>query len=219
MELLTCFCRLCWEHISQIVSFSTPVILLIWFCYSQYQLYLKNYCSEIAGIYAGFPKLDEKIKDGNRKHTGLILKICDVDSKGYFRGEFSYGKIAINDQFKISPLLSGKHVFFGKLNYCFHFDKKRHPLKVKENRAYIGKLYIIDRLDFQFETKKMDQYIQMEYSITHYRELKSMKFSILVNHRKESSELPNDFILYKSIGLTNEPLQWAQRIIKESYNA
>ena len=219
MEILSCFYRLYWEHINQVVGIGTPIILLTWFCYSQYQLYFMNYCSEIAGRYAGFPELDNKYRNGHRIQTGLILNICDVDSKGYFRGEFSYGKTTYNNQFEITPLQIGVHVFLGKLNYIFYWDKKRHTLKVEENRVYFGKLYIIDRLDFQFEKIKMDQYLQMEYSITHYRELKAMKFSLLKNYRKESDQLPNDFILYKSIGLTTEPLQGAQEIINESSNA
>ena len=177
MELLTCFNRLCWEHINHIVGIGTPVILLIWFCYSQYQLHLKNYCNEIAGIYAGFPELEKKFRDGHRIQSGLILNICDVDSKGYFRGEFSYGEMTYNNQFEITPLRIGVYVFLGKLNYFFYWDKNRHPLKVEENRVYYGKLYIIDRLDFQFEKIKMDQYIQMEFSITHFRELKAIKKS------------------------------------------
>jgi hypothetical protein len=222
MELLLCFHNSSLEQLGQVIGIGTPIILLFWFLYTQYQSYTRNYFREIEGIYAGFTESGRNLPGIKGINAGIIMYIRDVDNKGFFKGEFEFGEMTLTIQNKIPierPLSAGIHTFLGKLNYKFYKDKSRHPLRVEENRVYTGRLYIIDRLDFQFETIKMEQYLQMEYDIIHFRELKALKFTLVNIHKETAQKLPKQFTLYKSGGFAFEPLKGVQDVIFKSFNA
>jgi hypothetical protein len=204
------------ERISQFFSLAVPFILLVWFCYTQYQNYLKSYCKEIEGVYAGFVSSSRNLTDTKGLNGGIIMYIRDVDNKGFFNGEFRYRetKLTIQNSIPKTELLTdGLHTFLGKMNFRFYFDKIRHPLKPMENRSYKGKLYVIVRLDFQFETNKMEDYLLSEYDIIHLREMKVLKFTLKQTKRDLAQKLPNSFTLFKSRGFTFEPLSGVKDII------
>ncbi len=54
--MIICIFIVEFEKIGILISILTPMILLIWFYYSQKQTLSKNYYREINGIYAGFTK-------------------------------------------------------------------------------------------------------------------------------------------------------------------
>ena len=86
------------ESLSQIFSLATPIILFIWFCYTQHQRYLANYCKELEGIYAGFVNTSRNTPDLKGLQAGIIMNIRDVDNKGFFKGEIEYGEVNLTIQ-------------------------------------------------------------------------------------------------------------------------
>lgn len=196
------------EQVSATISIATPVILLIWFYYSQKQILSKNYYNEIDGIYAGFTDAIGNPHHNGRIYGGIIMNVRDIDNKGFFKGEFDFGETEMTTQNEIPiaiNLKDGIFTFLGKLNYQFYLNKTRHPFKPKENRTYIGKLYIVDRLDFSFGGYKIEDYLSAEYKIIHYREMQTMKFTLSKVYKNDRPELPKSFVLYKSAGFDFEP--------------
>jgi hypothetical protein len=194
------------EQISAAISIATPIILLIWFYYSQKQTLSKNYYSEIDGIYAGFTAPINKAPTNGTIYGGIIMNIRDIDNKGYFKGEFDFGEIeSIGNRHNDRSLIDGTHFFYGKVNFTPYRDKTRHPFKPKKNRTYRGKLYIVDRLDFSFDNYKIEDYLCSEYDIIHYREMQTLKFTLNKVYKKKYPSIPPSFILYKSAGFNFEP--------------
>jgi len=192
------------------------MILLIWFYYSQKQILSKNYYREINGIYAGFTKPIYKSLNDSGVNSGIIMNIRDIDNQGYFKGEFDFGETEIKNQDNrvvYNNKIDGIHTFFGELRYKINRDKKRHPFKPKENRIYSGKLYIVDRLDFQFEKYKIEDYLSAEYSIIHYREMQTIIFTLIKKYKKKRLNLPETFTLYKSVGFNFEPYKSLKTIV------
>ncbi|WP_448633242.1 hypothetical protein [Pedobacter panaciterrae] len=136
--------------------------------------------------------------------AGLILNIRDTDENGHFKGEFDYAER--NEQGTSSQILIRSiNTFMGKMEFEMYTDKNRNPFDLKDNRVYKGKMFIVDRLDYEFENYRIDDYMRAEYEITHYRELQVMKFKLLKTRASESIELPSIFTLYRKIGFSSDP--------------
>jgi hypothetical protein len=136
------------------------------------------------------------------------MDVLDVDSNGFFRGEFRYGENLTTSQsntVQFQQLVEGVHTFLGKLNHKFSFPIRRHPYKPSKNRIYLGKLYIVHRLDFLYEQYKFEDYVKCEYDIIHYRDMKALKFTICAKYDNAELTLPRMFSLDKHFGLTFEP--------------
>lgn len=209
------------EYSSQIFGFATPVILFFWFCYTQYQRYLRDYCKEIVGVYAGFVQSSRNVPDKKGLQAGIIMYIRDIDNKGFFRGEIEYGetKLTFQNPIPISrPISAGNHKFLGKLDYKFYWDKVRNPLKPEQNRVYKGRLYVIVRFDFLFETQKIEEFQKAVYKIVYYREMKVLKFTLIESFKESGQKLPEEFMLYKSGGFAFEPLEGVTDIVFNPLN-
>jgi len=211
----------CFDFICQIFSIITPCFLFFWFLYSQIQLYIKNYCKEISGVYAGFVNQDEDTTEGSKLQRAIKMSIRNINDKGYFLGDLEYGekelKLANNIEEFFDFSWNGIFSFVGKLDYKFYWNKTRHPLDLSENRKYIGKLFIFSRLDLPFEISKMDLFLDAEYDAFHYREMKVLKFSLKKRYKETAVKmLPREFILYKSSGYIFEPLQLVDEFVFKS---
>ncbi len=206
MTTILCLASITLGQISNAISIATPIILLVWFYYSQKQTHSKNYFTEIDGIYAGFTDPINKAIANGTIYSGIIMNIRDIDDKGYFKGEFDFGESeSVGGRRSDRPLIDGIHSFYGKLNFTPYRDKTRHPFKPKKNRIYHGNLYIVDRLDFSFDNYKIEDYLCSEYNIIHYREMQTLKFKLSKVYKKEYPKIPHSFILYKSAGFDFEP--------------
>ncbi len=188
------------EQISAVVGIITPFVLLFWFRYIRKQ----NFNNEFLGIYAGYMDIESAPENKGTIESGLIMNIRDVLSSGFFRGEFDYRK-NIATRYEDTLYQDGIYTFYGKINYRLYFPKPRHALKHKENRIYKGRVTIVMRLDFQFETQDIQDFSQEEYDFIFYRELRALKFSLSKASKNHSNQIPNKFILNKSLGLNFEP--------------
>lgn len=195
------------EDVGNIIGVFTPFILLIWFYYSQKRILSKSYFDQIDGIYAGYTTPTVKI-EGKFIKAGLIFNIRDTDDSGYFKGELDYAELehgTTNQEYHSNKVIEAIYTLFGKMEFKIYNDKIRHPFKPEENRVYKGTLTIVDRLDFQFEDYKIENYVSAEYLIEHYREMQTMKFTLIKKHRPDFVHLPDTFTLYKSMGFEFEP--------------
>lgn len=107
------------------------------------------------------------------------MNIRETDDKGYFKGEFDFAETfteTAGNKVGFRNIRDGIFTFMGEMKFEIYIDKKRHLFKSKENRVYKGKLYIVDRLDFQFENYSFEDYLSAEYEIKHYRESRSLNF-------------------------------------------
>jgi len=195
------------DDISNIIGVSTPFILLVWFYYSQKRLWSTSYFDTIDGIYAAYtaPTITA---DGKFVKAGVIFNIRDTDDSGYFKGELDYAELkhwTINGEYHCEKVIEAHYTFLGQFEFELYADKTRHPFRPKENRTYSGTLTIVDRLDFQFEDYKIEDYVSAEYDIVHYREMQTMKFTLIKKYRPEFALLPDTFTLYKSMGFGFEP--------------
>ncbi len=196
------------EQISGIISIATPIILFLWFYYSQRQTLSKNYFEQIDGIYAGFTEPLSYSSNGKRIYGGIIMNIRDTDDKGYFKGDFDFAESYTDfdgNRIMGTKVRDGIHTFLGKIDFTIYRDKSRHPFRPDENRIYKGTLYIVDRLDFAFDNYKIETYLTAEYDIIHYREMQTLKFTFRKKYRPETPEFPQTFILYKKMGASFEP--------------
>jgi len=199
-----------WTHwltiISNGISILTPFVLLVWFYYSQKHILSKNYYEEINGIYAGFSNPIQKSEHNGKIYAGMILNTCDIDSKGFIKGEINYGEREYWNQGANNQRLHDSiFSFWGQLNHKIYFDRKRHPFKPNKNRIYYGKLYIVSNINFQFDNFKIEDYLLAEYKIIHYRELQSMKFTFIRQYSDNWQALPKTFTLFKSVGFATDP--------------
>jgi len=204
------------KEVSDIISIVTPLILLIWFYYSQKQRLSKSYFSEIDGLYAGFTEPISTIEDKTGINSGIIMNIRDTDDSGFFKGEFDFAENQIkliNDNILTRNIRDGIHTFFGKLDFKLYISKSRHPFRLRENRVYNGSLYIVDRLDFSFDNYKIEDYLCAEYKIKHFREMQTLKFILKKVYRKDRPELPKEFILYKKMGASFEPYKNVKEVV------
>ncbi len=201
---ILCFGNITVKDISDIISILTPITLLTWFYYSQKQKFAKEYFNEIDGIYAGFTEPIHQADKGSRVYSGIIMNIRDTNENGYFKGEFDFAETITSSMGDIKAR-DGIHMFLGKLDFSIYRNTKRHPFKPHENRTYVGALYIVDRLDFAFESYQIETYLTAEYDILHYREMQTLKFTLKKIHRKDIPKLPDTFILYKKMGFSFEP--------------
>ena len=196
------------EQISEVISIATPVILIIWFYYSQKQTLSKNYFDTIDGIYAGYTEPANIADKNNGIIAGMIMNIRDTDDKGFFKGELEFTEVEqkmIGKTFETKNFSDGIFTFFGKMEFKIYTNKSRHPFKPKENRIFKGILYIVDRLDFVFENYNIETYLSAEYDIVHFREMQTLKFTLKKTYRPEFARLPKSFILYKKMGFDFEP--------------
>lgn len=149
------------SEVSDLLSIASPIILLIWFYYSQFQVHSKNYFQEVKGTYAGFTDPQSKIATKKQIHSGIIMNVKELDSNGYFKGSFNYGETQFltenNTPIKDS-ICSGIFTFFGQIDFKLYRNQNRHPYNADENRKYIGKLYVVDRLDFGTD-QKIEAYV------------------------------------------------------------
>jgi hypothetical protein len=203
------------DDISNLISIATPLILLVWFYYSQRATLSKDYFAELAGIYGGFLEATYKPREGETVHAGIILNIRDVDNKGYFKGDFDYAETLGGQGMQLQGrnISDGVYQFFGEMKFELHLDKKRHPFDPAKNRTYKGKLFVVDRLDFRFDDYKIEQYVRAEYNIVHYREMETLKFTLSTVHRTGAQELPAHFLLYKSAGFDFEPYKSVKKVV------
>jgi hypothetical protein len=204
------------EKISALISIITPLILLFWFYYTQRQTLSKFYFDEINGLYAGFTKPISASEDGGKVNSGIVMNIRDINNGGYFKGELDFSETTTRMEFNTVRfrLLSDRmQTFFGKMNYQIHLSKDRHPFKAEENRVYTGILYIVTRLDFLFEGNDFEKAILAEYDITHYREMGLMKFKLKQTYGKVKPNLPEQFVLNKSVGFEFEPYVNVRKIV------
>ncbi|HEX4375387.1 MAG TPA: hypothetical protein VHZ50_18930 [Puia sp.] len=172
----------------------TPLVLFIWFLHSRWTIQKLEYYKDIPGSYGGFVtdtvNTPEKFK---RYDGGVTMEILEIDSNGYFRGEFQYTE---NEILMDKPaaterkVLASINFFTGKISYRWNlkFWRFRNPMLWKTNRIHNGNMYVVSRLDIQTENVK--DILQRVYYIIHYRESKLFEFNqkeILV----ENSRLPN----------------------------
>jgi hypothetical protein len=170
--------------------------------------FAKEYYNEIDGIYAGFTEPINQAGPQGRVYSGIIMNIRDTNEDGYFKGDFDFAETETSsrgNQVFFRNIQDGIHVFIGKLDFSVYLNKKRHPFRPKENRVYIGTLYIVDRLDFAFDSYKIEDYLSAEYNIVHYREMQTLKFILKEVHRQDSPKLPTTFTLHKKLGFQFEP--------------
>ena len=207
--MLLCFTNWTLEQISSSVSIVTPIILLSWFYYSQRQILSKSYFENVPGIYGGFTDpISDQSKEKGHIYSGIILNIREIDDKGYFKGEFDFAETTtdlIDNKIFDRQLTDGVYQFYGKFDFKIYQSKIRHPFKPNQNRVYIGKLYLVDRLDFNFDSYNIETYLKAEFDILHYREMQTLKFTFSKSYKKDSPKLPSTFILNKKIGLNFEP--------------
>ncbi len=173
------FCSIKIEDINNLINIFTPIILLFWFYYSQKLKLSKNYFEEINGLYGGFLKPKNEPKKDEMIDSGIIMNIRDIDGKGFFKGEFDFAETLSKlsgDKYLKSVLTDGIYQFFGEMRFKFHLNKKRHPFRVKKNRKYTGKMYVVNRLDFDIKNYDIKDYLVAEYKITHFREMEVLKF-------------------------------------------
>lgn len=189
---------------SDFISLCTPLILFIWFLYSSRERLKKDYSMELIGSYGGFT---EPIDSDIHSNAGLILNILRVDSNGYFQGELHYGEnlttITKTKELNFSQLREGFHSVAGRIEHTVYLNKERNIMKQVENRLYHGSLYVVDRLDYDFHSYNFEAYIQLDYQITHYREMNVIELKLLKNHKDilELAPLPKTATLYPTIGL------------------
>lgn len=188
------------EQVSSLVAIITAPVLLFWF----YQTRKQNFHNEFLGIYAGYMDNEKIPNSSNGIESGLIMNIRDISGSGFFRGEFDYRK-NISSIYEDALAQDGIYTFYGKINYRFYFPKVRHLLKPKQNRVYTGKLIIVMRLDFQLETQNIEEFSQEEYRFDYYREIRVLKFFQIASSKNQSNNIPNEFLLHKSLGLSFEP--------------
>jgi hypothetical protein len=207
--MLLCFVGWALENTSAVISIGTPIILLIWFYYSQRRTLSKSYFENIPGIYGGFTNpISDQTKEEKRIYAGIIMNIRDIDDKGYFKGEFDFAETTTDlkdNRIFYRKLKDGVFQFYGKFNFKIYLNKTRHPFKPEENRVYKGKLYLVERLDFNFDNYKINNYLKAEFEIWHYREMQTLKFTFNKAYKNDGFDLPTSFILNKKIGLNFEP--------------
>lgn len=203
------------EQISAAISIATPPILLIWFYYSQKLSLSKSYYTEINGTYAGFTERVGKTAEQIAVNSGIIMAIKEIDEKGFFKGEFEFRETVskLEDSHQYGGFIHGRYLFLGKLEFTLHRNKTRHPLRPKENRLYKGTLYIISRFDFSFDNYEIDDYVTAEYTITHYREMQTLRFTLKKNHKSRQLDLPDSFTLFKKRGVTFEPYETVKDVV------
>jgi len=209
------------DHFIQLITIVTPAILLTWFYYSQKQILSKNYYEEIIGTYAGFTLPTHELKDKITINAGIIMHIREINKDGYFKGEFEFGETSLKSINNIPTkhfISMGIYTFFGKLNFKIKLDKSRHPFKPDQNRIYNGKLYIVTRLDFQFDKYNIEDYLQSEYKIVHYREMQTLSFSLIQKKIDGGQKLPDSFTLYKSVGFSFDPLKGVKDVVFTDVN-
>jgi len=188
--------------IANTVSIGTPVILLIWFLVTSKRQLSDQYFNELPGYYGGFTKpLDPEFKVNE---GGVLLRILNIDANGYFQREFDFGEhratVTPDNRLFFEQLRDGIYTCMGKMDHHIYRSKVRNPMDAAQNRTYTGKFFVVDRLDIDFRSYNIQQYIQMEYDITHFREMKTLELKLVKVHR-EISQLPADITLYKQIGL------------------
>ncbi len=206
--MISCIQFITLEQISEVISIATPIILLIWFYYSQKQTLSKNYFDTIDGIYAGYTEPANKTDKSKGIKAGIIMNIRDTDDKGFFKGELDFAEVEqkiVGNTVESNNLSDGLFTFIGKIDFKIYIDKSRHPFKPKQNRIYKGTLYIVDRLDFVFESYNIEKYLSAEYDIVHYREMQTLKITLKKTYRSEFARLPESFVLYKRMGFDFEP--------------
>lgn len=198
---------------SNIVTLLTAAIVLAWFFITQTQGYKKNLFDEFDGIYSGF--VNPKHPQNRERNAGVRMKIVDTNDQGYFIGDLKFGEVetitegeSIDFRLRRAALLT----FYGNLRYKFYRNKLRNPFKLKNNRVYQGRLFVVDRLDFQFEKYDIDIYSRADYEIKYYREMKALKFT-LQKKDKGWNQLPEQFILHKSMGISFEPNENVEQMI------
>ena len=219
--IASCCIGLSIEKVSALVGIITPAVLLYWFYHSQKQIHSKSYYSEIGGIYAAFTQPRILAQPNERVSAGLIMNIRSTDDSGYFIGEFDYSEVVmsvVRGEPSRKMLRDGFSSFLGKLDYSLPINELfstnvRHPFKLEENRVYSGKLFVLDRLDFSLENFNVEKYIIAEYDVTHYREMRILKFTLNSIKKTTGSDLPNTFILYKSFGFSFEPYKSVKSLI------
>jgi hypothetical protein len=213
---MTCETTFGLGDISGLISILTPLVLLLWFYYSQRQVHSNNYFTEVSGIYAGFTTPKVPAPHNGQMHAGIIMNIRSVDSRGFFKGDFDYAETESytqGGQHLFGNVTDGVYSFFGDIDFELYRNKKRHPFKLKENRIYKGNLYIVDRMDFQVENYKIEDYLVADYSIEHRREMGTLTFALRKVYKPGSQKFPDKFVLYKSTGLNFEPYKNLKRIV------
>jgi hypothetical protein len=204
------------EDWSNLISLVTPVILFIWFYYSQKQSLSKDYFGEIEGIYAGFTTPIVTPNHGGQMYSGVIMNIRTVDNKGFYKGEFDFAETescTINGQHTFNQLNDGVYSFFGESRFRLHIDKKRHPFRTEENRTYKGNLFVVAHLSFPLDETKLEDYLIAEYNVIHFRERESLKLTIKKVHRTGAQTLPKEILLHKSSKLNFEPYKNLKQIV------
>jgi hypothetical protein len=205
--MLPCFSAITLDGTAQIFEIFTPVILFIWFLYSQEEKFRKNYQGEIPGIYGGYTTPVIAAPPGHTIYAGAILSIKSVNSDGFFIGEFDYGERDRAREDGPPQIISSLNTFFGHINYHVSFKRDVHPLKPETNRTYKGKLYVVDRIDIPFKISAIESFITYEFDVTHYREMGVLELTFSREYRKSGFEYPQSLILQKSKGIGFEPYQ------------
>ena len=135
-----------WSNLATIIN---PFILLVWFYYSQIHLLSSNYYSKIVGTYSGFcePSIAQKTPNSH-PYAGMIMDITQIDANGYFMGQIIYGEVE-SSQTGVKGKVAGILQFYGPIPHKFYFNKNRNPFLRDQNSKYKGKVYIVDRFDFE----------------------------------------------------------------------
>lgn len=180
----------------------------------------ERYYNELPGKYAGYVGTTQRreLNVNQYLRAGMIVKILEVDTNGYFKGNFDYRanvETSTEDALTVKFSSGSSGNFYGKIRWNLKRNKERHPFQVADNRIYKGHVYLTTNLNLNENVFELDRIVHDIFEVTHYRELQLLKFSLLERKRKGAVDLPSDFSLNKSSGLYYEFYDSVQQIIFE----
>ncbi|HUZ57328.1 MAG TPA: hypothetical protein VMU83_00930 [Hanamia sp.] len=115
-------------------------------------------------------------------------------------GQIIYGEVE-SSQTGVKGKVAGILQFYGRIPYKFYFNKNRNPFLRDQNSKYKGKVYIVDRFDFEKDLM-IEEFKTMEYDVIYYRERNSLWFNNQKILRENSNPvLPKTFTIDKKINI------------------
>lgn len=188
-------------------SVITTVVVFLWFLLTQWQQRSTNLYTDFIGKYAGYTLT--VLNKALGCEAGMILKINKIDTKGYFFGELHFGEV--NKQ-TMEQYHDSMQTFYGRLDYRLPVPRRRHPFTYSKNHRYLGKLWIVDRLDFHLSEDSIEKYVSEEFDLIFFRELGVIRLNF-VKPGIRNNNLPGTIYLFKSQDLEFEPYKTVPRVI------
>jgi hypothetical protein len=213
------------ETAAQIFEILTPILIFFWFLISRKSKLKTEYSNEFIGSYGGF--VNNTVNSDTtqiRYDGGIIMEIIQIDSNGYFKGEFIYsedkiilGKVGGPPAIRQRALTSINFAI-GKLEYTWNYKfwKKRNPILWKTNRIYNGELHIIERFDKLITDEK--EILQRTYSMLYHRESGVIVFSEINANTNHQKLLPDSFTLLKKTNTLLDPYTNVKMIFQNPYS-